>query len=71
MARGRVSFLEEDCKGCELCIHFCPRHILGLDRGRINASGYHPVTNLEPDNCNGCGICALMCPDIVIRVERE
>ncbi len=71
MAKGKVAFIEEECKGCELCIHFCPKDVLGLDKTRINSSGYHPVTDLIPLNCTGCGICALMCPDLVIRVERE
>ncbi len=71
MAKGKVSFVEEECKGCELCIHFCPKDILALDNTRINSSGYHPIAIFATDSCTGCGICALMCPDLVIRVERE
>ncbi|MDD4171402.1 MAG: 4Fe-4S binding protein [Syntrophomonas sp.] len=71
MAKGRVRFYVEECKACELCVHFCPKDVLGLDMDRINAQGYHPVTDLLPDSCTGCGICALMCPDLVIEVERE
>jgi 2-oxoglutarate ferredoxin oxidoreductase subunit delta len=71
MAKGKVSFFVEECKACGLCIHFCPKDVLGLDMEQINAQGYHPVTDLLPDSCTGCGICALMCPDLVIEVERE
>jgi 2-oxoglutarate ferredoxin oxidoreductase subunit delta len=71
MAKGKVRIHADECKACELCINFCPKDVLGLDKHNINALGYHPVTDLLPDNCTGCGICALMCPDLVIEVERE
>lgn len=71
MARGRLTFNKEFCKACELCIKFCTNDVLGLDKGYINSSGYHPVSAINLDKCNGCGTCALMCPDIVIMVERE
>lgn len=71
MAKGRVCFHIELCKACELCIKFCPQGTLGLDKNSINASGYHPISAVNPDSCTGCAICALMCPDMVIEVERE
>lgn len=71
MARGRLSFYVEFCKACELCIQFCPHDTLGLDKNTINASGYHPISAVDPESCTGCGICALMCPDMVIEVVRE
>ena len=40
---GKVSFREERCKGCELCLYVCPRHIIVL-RSTTNAKGYHPAT---------------------------
>lgn len=71
MAKGILSFHMDRCKACELCIHFCPKNILGLDKSVINALGYHPVTAINPESCTGCGTCALICPDLVIEVERE
>ncbi|QXM06643.1 4Fe-4S dicluster domain-containing protein [Crassaminicella indica] len=70
-ARGRVSFKENLCKGCELCTQVCPVNIVVMDRERINIKGYHPATVKEMDKCIGCGNCATMCPDLVITVERE
>ncbi|MEE3468982.1 MAG: 4Fe-4S binding protein, partial [Eubacterium sp.] len=29
--RFKVVFNREKCKGCELCINFCPKGILALD----------------------------------------
>jgi len=71
MAKGRVSFDEGRCKACELCIYFCPKDVIGIDKTRINQLGYHPAAAISPENCNGCAICARMCPDLVIEVERE
>lgn len=67
---GRVSFLEERCKGCGLCVAFCPKNCLSLAK-HLNAQGFHPATIIEPNNCTGCAICARMCPDVVIEVEKE
>lgn len=68
--RARVKFHEDLCKGCGLCVHFCPRKIIFLDE-RINAMGYHPATVTEQERCTGCCICAWMCPDVVIEIERD
>lgn len=67
---NRVQFVEERCKACELCVHFCPQKIIHLARDRINASGYHPAEVKEQERCTSCRICALMCPDVVIEVYK-
>ena len=69
-AKGRVTFNEDICKGCELCTTVCPVNILAMDRTKINAKGYHPATVTDPDKCIGCANCATICPDLVITVER-
>ncbi|MCI9256739.1 4Fe-4S binding protein [Oscillospiraceae bacterium 42-9] len=61
---------EAVCKGCGLCAHACPRHILSLDSGRLNAKGYHPARLVQPDQCVACAACAAMCPDTAITVEK-
>ena len=76
MARGTVHINAERCKGCELCVHACPQHVLHL-AATLNARGYHPVQldETKPDEataqCTGCAICALVCPDLVFTVYRE
>jgi 2-oxoglutarate ferredoxin oxidoreductase subunit delta len=69
MAKGKVIFDVETCKGCELCIKACPQDSLELS-AKLNAQGYHYVV-LVKDNCTGCTNCALVCPDAVITVYRE
>ena len=70
MPRGTVSFSENRCKGCSLCVESCPKKILALDTSRINSKGYHPAIITDPEACIGCAHCAMMCPDAVIRVEK-
>lgn len=69
-AKGRVTFQEDLCKGCGLCVSVCPVKIISLDNDKINAKGYHPANVTEMDKCIGCANCATMCPDLVITVER-
>ncbi|MDA8235206.1 MAG: 4Fe-4S binding protein [Clostridia bacterium] len=66
----KVTFREERCMGCELCVHACPQRIVTMAK-HINAGGFHPATVVQQDKCTGCAMCALMCPDVVIEVERE
>ena len=67
---AKVSFNEERCKGCGLCVTACPKGIVSLAKDKINAKGYHPAGVIEQEKCIGCASCALMCPDTVITVER-
>lgn len=71
MAKGRVTFNEDLCKGCELCVAACPVKIISLDKEKMNKKGYNPATVKEMDKCIACQSCALMCPDVVITVERD
>ncbi len=49
------------CKGCGICVAFCPRKVLKLinDKAAI----------VDPDNCIKCGQCELRCPDFAIWLE--
>lgn len=67
---AKVSFNEDKCKGCGLCVTACPKAIVALEKEKINAKGYHPASVKEMEKCIGCASCALMCPDTVITVER-
>jgi 2-oxoglutarate ferredoxin oxidoreductase subunit delta len=58
------------CKGCGLCVEFCPRHCLEL-ADALNAIGYHPAHLHEPDKCTSCTLCAEVCPEAGIRVYKK
>ncbi|MCA9251171.1 MAG: ferredoxin family protein [Phycisphaerae bacterium] len=60
----------EICKGCELCVQFCPKHALEMSEER-NAAGYHPAVLAHPELCNGCAMCAQMCPETGIEIYRR
>jgi len=66
----KLTFREDMCKGCELCVSVCPKSLLVL-ADHINRSGYHPATVTDIGQCSGCALCARMCPDVVIEVEKE
>jgi len=59
----------ERCKGCMLCVRFCPRASLRV-ASETNSKGYHPVEQHDEEACTGCGICALVCPSVCIEVYR-
>jgi len=67
----RIFINEEKCKGCGLCVHYCPEGYLKLAE-KFNSSGYHPVTtdSNKRKKCTSCGFCYLICPDTVIEVYR-
>ncbi len=58
------------CKGCGLCVEFCPRHCLEL-AAELNAIGYHPARNHDAEKCTSCALCADMCPEGAITIHRK
>ena len=51
-------------------IRSCPKHILMLDKNKINRKGHNPAVMTDQSKCIGCAFCATMCPDCVITVEK-
>ncbi|MFN3534992.1 MAG: ferredoxin family protein [Desulfatiglandales bacterium] len=72
--RGYIVIDRELCKGCYLCMAFCPRQRI-VASSSLNQKGYYPIEFKESDDpkerCTGCGTCATMCPDVAIEVYRE
>ena len=64
---AKLTFDRDRCKGCELCVTVCPKHILAIDMGTMNHKGYHPAGVTDIDQCIAC---AKICPDSVITVEK-
>ena len=69
---GKVTFQRDRCKGCELCMLVCPKHIIEIDTETTNRKGYHPATVKEENmgQCIACASCAKICPDSIITVEK-
>ena len=71
MVHGRIVIDTARCKGCELCVTFCPQHVIRL-ASWFNAKGYRPAELVDPEGaCTGCAVCALICPDVAIEVYRD
>ncbi|MCL4872971.1 4Fe-4S binding protein [bacterium] len=56
----RIEINEKFCKGCSICVDFCPTDVLEI-KGAVVA-----VKNLEA--CTRCQLCDLRCPDFAIQV---
>ncbi len=68
--KGLVKIDQELCKGCLVCIEFCPKQVM-VPNQKVNPAGYIAVSPVKMDNCNGCGVCALVCAEVAIEVYRE
>ena len=66
-----LSFQQDRCKGCELCVSVCPKHILALDPNAVNAKGYHAAACINETACIGCASCAKICPDSIITIKKD
>jgi 2-oxoglutarate ferredoxin oxidoreductase subunit delta len=68
--KGTIIIAGESCKGCELCITFCPKDVIKLSE-KLNAAGYPSAVFIDNGQCTGCAICALVCPEVAIEVYRD
>ena len=58
------------CKGCGLCVSFCPQDNIELSP-ELDEAGYHPARIICDEECTGCQRCVLMCPDVCIEMYRQ
>jgi 2-oxoglutarate ferredoxin oxidoreductase subunit delta len=68
--KGYIKIDQSLCKGCQLCLSFCPKSLISVTI-KVNAAGYQPATFKDQSECTGCAICALVCPEVAIEVYRE
>ena len=61
--RGLVTIFGTWCKGCGICIEFCPQ-------GVFEANGQGRPRIVYPEKCTACHWCDTHCPDMAITVRR-
>lgn len=67
MAKGKsiTHIIDESwCKGCGICVHFCPKKVLELDSNE-------KAVVARAEDCIGCKLCELRCPDLAIQILIE
>ena len=60
----------EHCKGCELCVAFCPKDVIAMS-DTLNSRGQHAAGVVRPEDCKGCLQCTDMCPEAAIQIDQE
>jgi 2-oxoglutarate ferredoxin oxidoreductase subunit delta len=60
---------EEFCKGCGICVHFCPKKAIRLAE-EFNTKGVNAPIPAEMKKCTGCRTCELYCPDFAIAISE-
>ena len=52
------------CKGCGICVHFCPKNVLELNEENIAVA-------VRPEDCIACRLCEFRCPDLAVDITTE
>lgn len=63
----QVRILIDYCKGCELCVHACPKGVLEMS-DELTAIGVRPARPRADAECVGCTLCYQVCPDAAIEI---
>jgi len=58
---ARIDIARSWCKGCGICVAFCPKDVLELDGSGIAVAA-------RTEDCISCEICERMCPDLAVRL---
>ena len=57
----KIDIIVNYCKGCEICVAFCPEAVLVMNKEVAEV--------IDISKCTKCNICEYLCPDFSISVE--
>ena len=61
--KSKLTIKMARCKGCGICVAFCPKQVLAVDAlGKVQV--------VQGEVCIACGQCELRCPDYAIFVDK-
>lgn len=60
--KGKINIKEEWCKGCEVCVYFCPTGAIEMRNEKVAIA--------DEDKCIACMLCELSCPDFAISIDK-
>lgn len=60
--KAKLEIIERYCKGCNICVEFCPTKVLEMDLFVVKVA--------KPEACIACMQCELRCPDFAIKVHK-
>lgn len=67
----RIKIDKELCKGCKLCVVFCPKGIIRIC-DKLNDKGIYAAEFVDKEGkCIGCAQCAVMCPEAAITGYKD
>lgn len=69
MAKGEIVILDS-CKGCALCVEYCPNNCIQISKDKFTSSGALLPEFVNKEDCVACKICGNMCPDFSIEVYK-
>lgn len=61
---NKVIVNKDRCKGCGICVAFCPVQVFTQDEDGIAIPTY-------VEKCIGCKMCVMRCPDFAVTVIKE
>ncbi len=65
-----VTIDEDYCKGCDICLDFCPSKVFETS-DTINPRGYYQPLISANEHCTGCKLCELICPELAIVIGEK
>jgi len=65
-----IIIIDERCKGCKLCVKFCPTNTIQMSK-EVNTKGYFVPVVINIVTCKGCNLCSKYCPDFAIYCKEN